>query len=330
MRGIAAALGMGLACLTAAYGEAKMEIKPYGGWDKCIHLTNGTLELVATTDVGPRVIRFGFVGGQNIFKEFDEQMGQTGGDAWRVFGGHRLWHAPESMPRTYAPDNGPVKYTWENGTLTLIQDVEASTGIQKEIAITMDANDPHVTVVHRLTNRNLWDVRLAPWALSVCAAGSRAIVPQEEYRAHADYLLPARPLVFWHYTDMTDPRWIWGKKYFQLKQDSAATTPQKVGLTNKQEWAAVALNGDIFFKRFAFEDGAEYADYGSNNEIFTNADMLELETLGPLTTLGADGGSAEHTEHWFLFKLDVSEDEADIDPKMTALARQTLLHLGAE
>ena len=30
-----------------------------------------------------------------LFKEYDEQMGKTGGDEWRIYGGHRLWIAPE-------------------------------------------------------------------------------------------------------------------------------------------------------------------------------------------------------------------------------------------
>ena len=42
---------------------------------------------------------------------------------------------------------------------------------------------------------------------------------------------------------------------------------------------------------------AAYPDFGSTFEIFTNADILELETLGPLTTL-APGQSVSHTERW--------------------------------
>ena len=32
----------------------------YGGWPNCVRLNNGKVELIITTDVGPRVIRFGF------------------------------------------------------------------------------------------------------------------------------------------------------------------------------------------------------------------------------------------------------------------------------
>ena len=29
---------------------------------------------------------------------------------WKPWGGHRLWAAPEAMPRTYSPDNSPIDY----------------------------------------------------------------------------------------------------------------------------------------------------------------------------------------------------------------------------
>ncbi|GAJ16373.1 unnamed protein product, partial [marine sediment metagenome] len=54
---------------------------------------------VVTTDVGPRIVRFGFVGDQNLFREFKQQQGKTGGDKWLIYGGHRFWHAPEEKLR---------------------------------------------------------------------------------------------------------------------------------------------------------------------------------------------------------------------------------------
>jgi hypothetical protein len=38
-------------------------------------MTNGEIELVVTGDIGPRIIRYGFVGGRNLFHEFAGQMG---------------------------------------------------------------------------------------------------------------------------------------------------------------------------------------------------------------------------------------------------------------
>jgi hypothetical protein len=45
----------------------KIEKTQYRGWPNCYRITNGEVELIVTTDVGPRIIRYSFVGGQNMF-----------------------------------------------------------------------------------------------------------------------------------------------------------------------------------------------------------------------------------------------------------------------
>jgi hypothetical protein len=303
--------------------EVQMHEKAkYGGWPNCLRLTNGKVELIVTTDVGPRIIRFGFVGGQNVFKEFKDQLGKTGGDEWRSYGGHRLWHAPEDAKRTYWPDNTPVQYSWDGKSVKLTQSIEQTTGIVKEIEITLDPNDNHVTVVHRLTNKGLWDIELAPWSLTVMAENGRAVFPQEPFRPHPQFLLPARPLVLWGYTDMKDPRWTWGTKYIQLKQDPKATTKQKVGIMNTLGWAAYALNGDVFVKRFNYDSTATYPDFGCNMETYTDPDILEIETLGSLKKLAANA-SVEHVEHWFLYHAQIGDSESEIDRVLLPLIHQS-------
>src|ERR1035437_1367338 len=138
----------------------------YGGWKNCLRLINGKVELVVTLDVGPRIIRYGAVGGPNLFKEFPTRMGRTAADAgseWADFGGHRLWHAPEVAPRTYALDYEPVDHAWQNGVLTLTQRTETTTGIQKIIRIQLLAD--RVELQHILVNHNLWVIEAAPWCL---------------------------------------------------------------------------------------------------------------------------------------------------------------------
>ncbi len=299
--------------------EVTMEKVAYAGWPNCIKLSNGQIELIATTDVGPRIIHLGFVGGQNLFHEYKETLGKTGDKEWNNYGGHRLWHAPEAMPRTYWPDNDPVETAWDGKTLKLVPGLEVANGIQKEIEVTLDPKQNMVKLVHRLINVNPWDIELAVWCLSVMAQNGRGIFPQEEFRRHEDYLLPARPMVLWHYTQMADPRWTWGNKYIQLKQDPNAKTKQKVGILNKQGWAAYYLKGDLFIKKFDISPEAKYPDYGCNTETYTDWNMLEVESLGPLAKLAANGGKAEHTEIWSLTKVDLGEDEADIDAKVLPL-----------
>lgn len=312
-----------LMCARLHAAEVSIEQIAYGGWPNCYRLSNGESETVVTTDVGPRIMRFGFIGGQNLLKEYPDQLGKTGGEAWRIYGGHRLWHAPEEKPRTYAPDNSPVATAVKGRTLTLVQPVEEMTGIQKSMTISMESDTNAVTIVHTLTNENPWDVRLAPWALTVMAPGGRLIVPQEPSISHADKLLPARPLVLWHYTDMSDPRWTWGKRYIQLRQDDTVEGAQKIGVWNTPGWVAYSLEGELFLKRFPSYADAEYPDFGSNFETYTGKGMLEAESLGPLTTLAAKGGAADHTERWFLFKCEPGETEEAIDVNVLPLVEQS-------
>ncbi len=50
------------------FGETKVEKVEFKGWKNNLKLSNGTVELIATLDVGPRVIRYGFAGGENMLE----------------------------------------------------------------------------------------------------------------------------------------------------------------------------------------------------------------------------------------------------------------------
>jgi hypothetical protein len=285
----------------------------YKGWPNCYQLSNGLVELIATTDVGPRLIRFGFAGDDNEFKEFEEMVGQTGGSEWRSYGGHRLWHAPEVMPRTYSPDNTLVTLEKHDGFIRLVQPPEPATGIQKEIDISLAPDTAQAVVTHRLRNTNLWAVKLAPWALTVMAPGGVAIVPLPPRGTHAENLQPTSSLTLWAYTDMSDPRWTWGRQYLLLRQDPRANAPQKVGVRTSDGWAAYARNGHLFVKTFDYQPDAVYPDFNSTVEVYTDAQILEVETLGPLVELAPEA-TAEHGERWFLFRdVPAPEDDAGVE-----------------
>ncbi len=293
-----------------------VETIAYKGWNTCYRLANDSIELIVTGEVGPRVIHFGFVDSAaeaNEFYQDEATLGQTGGDAWHIYGGHRLWHAPEVQPRTYVPDNAPIKMEDHKDFVRFIQPVETLTGIQKEIDITLAPDKAQVTLVHRLRNTNVWTVKLAPWALSVMAEGGRAIIPLPPRGSHTENLLPTNILTLWAYTDMQDPRWTWGTKYVMLRQEPGNVKPQKIGFWVSDGWVAYARAGHLFVKTFEPVPGASYVDFGCNVETFTNDVILEIETLGPLDYV-APGAIVEHVEQWHLFKdVPVPKTDADVD-----------------
>ena len=279
-----------------------MEKVSYLNLPNCYRLSNGTVEVIVTTDVGPRIIRYGFLGQDNLLGEVPELSTKTAFGEFKPWGGHRLWAAPEANPRSYVPDNSAVEYETEGELkIRLLARVERETGLQKEMMMTLAETGTEVLVQHRIFNRNVWEIELAPWALTIMKGGGEAIFPQEPYLSWDEYLLPARPLVLWHYTDLSDTRWSITQKLIRLRSDERKAAPQKAGIANKQGWAAYLVDSTLFVKRFDYLEGMAYPDYGCNTETYTAGSFIEVESLGPLRRL-APGEAAEHTERWSLFK----------------------------
>jgi hypothetical protein len=282
-------------------GEINVEKIAYKGWQNCYRVSNGEVELILTGDVGPRVIRFGFVGGQNLFKEFSEQLGMVNEEKFQLRGGQRVWKAPEDPVATWAPDNVAVSVsTTPNGVIATAP-VEPLTHLQKEIEVRMAPRGTEVEVIHRISNRGLFSLEYSAWAITMMAPGGMAITGFPPRGKHPQVLEPTNPLVMWAYTDLSDKRWAFTKKYMVLKQELGHPEPQKIGVFNPHTWGAYALNGEVFVKRAEALPGKAYPDFGCSIELFTNSDFLEMETLSPLIDV-APGKTAEQVEHWSLHR----------------------------
>lgn len=296
--------------LTRIDNMVEVEEISFSGWDKCIKIANGTIELVATLEVGPRIIRFGFSNQDNEFAVDNGQLESVGGEEWNVYGGHRLWHAPEHEERSYLPDNDPVDYEKTEKGVRLIQPTQEKSKIQKEMEIEIDPTEPKVEVLHRLINRGLWEIELAPWALSVMSSGGKAIVPFS--RGNPDSLLPDRSITLWPYTKLEDERLQLKNEFIFLNQNEKIEDPIKIGAMVKDGWIAYWNRHHLFVKRFEFDEDGNYPDVGCSVESYTNDFMLEFETLGPLEKMDP-GDAVEHSESWELFD-DVPEpnDSEDV------------------
>jgi len=276
-----------------------IETIAYGGWPNCYRIFDDATELIVTSDVGPRVIRYGFIGGQHVFKEFAEQMGGSGESGWQPRGGHRIWMAPQIVPEIYALDNAPVRASLIEDGMELTQSVEPETGLEKSIAVRLAAG--RVTVTHRISNRNATSKTFAPWALTMMAPGGVGITKFPPRGTHPEMLAPTNPLIMWAFTDLADPRWTFTKKYLILRQDHRNATPQKLGHFNERTIGAYLLGSDLFVKRYDADAQKIYTDFGASYETFTNDAFLELETLGPLEAC-APGATLEHVERWSLHR----------------------------
>jgi hypothetical protein len=281
-----------------------------------VRLTNGIADIVVGRAFGPRVLRYGLVGGPDAFGLVDpktQRVETPFGRPWHLYGGHRLWYAPEDPVRTYFPDNDDVVIESMPSGLLVRQEPERHTGLEKSIALRLERGSSKVDLEHRLVNLGPSAIDLAPWALTIMAPGGRAIFPHPPYVPHPTALAPARPLVTWPFTKMADPRWRWGDRFITLRHDTGRPDAQKIGLYDTCGWMAYTVGRTLFVKRHHPKPGP-HADFGCNVETFTNHLILELESLGPLVTL-APGEAVTHAESWQLFEV---EPFADTDEAIEA------------
>ncbi|SFE63317.1 hypothetical protein SAMN04324257_02347 [Thermoanaerobacter thermohydrosulfuricus] len=267
------------------------------GWENSIKLCNGIIDVVATTDIGPRIVRFGFENDVNEFNLDPKTIGLKGGDEYRYYGGHRLWHSPEDRKRTYVPDNDEVDWHEIENGVRLIQKPEKWVNTQKQIDIILSPDESRVRLVHRITNLGAWPIELSAWTITVLNTEGIEIIPQPNKDTD---LLPNRQIVLWPYSKMNDKRVYWGEKYIALKQDPNNREPFKLGINNQEGWAAYARGGHLFVKRYYPQHDATYPDFGVSFETYTNDWMLEIETLSPFTKL-QPGETVEHVEEWELY-----------------------------
>ena len=211
-------------------------------------------------------------------------------------GGHRLWHAPEAMPRTYIPDQ-PITITEIPNGVMLEAQTEPGTGIRKRIEIQLAPDTPSVTLTHTIINDGLWAVELAPWAITQFHLGGVAILPLPVGNVDAAGLLPNRQLSFWPYTRLNDPRMRLRDDFILIHAD--ALPPFKMGYFNPQGWLAYYMDGILFKKTFGAQTNVAYPDRNSNAELYCDERFVELEILGPLAKL-EPGVTVHHLERWDL------------------------------
>jgi hypothetical protein len=214
-------------------------------------------------------------------------------------GGHRLWHSPEAMPRTYIPDTGELTITNIPDGVVLEAPTERGTGIRKRMEIHLDADQPSVTLTHRLINDGLWPVELAPWAITQFRLGGTVILPMPVGNVDSAGLLPNRQISLWPYARINDPRLKLGDEFVMFKAE-AALPPFKMGYFNPHGWMAYWLDGVLFRKMFEARTESTYPDNNCNAEMYCNDQFVELESLGQLTVI-KPGESVVHLETWELF-----------------------------
>ncbi|MDR3577145.1 MAG: hypothetical protein P4L50_25065 [Anaerolineaceae bacterium] len=209
--------------MTKDYGYASQQI------------SSSCLELDYLETAGPRIVGLSYRGSANLFAELPKISVSTPYGDFHYIGGHRLWHSPEAIPRSYIPDNDSLTITEPPGVLILDGKTEAVTGIQKRIDIQMDPEESRLVLKNTLTNQGLWEITLSAWALTMLRLGGTVILQVQPAHPDLDGLRPDRHVSLWPYSHMHDPRLQLGDEFILLH--ALPNFPAfKIGAFNPQGW----------------------------------------------------------------------------------------------
>lgn len=288
-------------------------------YGKCVSISNGLICAIITIDVGPRIISFGCVDGPNLLyndleqkftwqsKELAERFGED--SKFVLYGGHRLWTAPEKIPESYYPDNVPVVYTLLPDGVRFTPPCGKDSGLQLSFEIIMSADTQDIMVVHCAQNISHELQQFSLWGITAMQPGGLIVVPQN--KSTPGYS-PNRTLSFWPYSNLQDQRFFAGNRYLTFKQDSTCKDRFKCGMNNQTGWAAYVKDHYAFVKRFVFNSEAQYPDNGSSLEIFAHQELLEIESLSALYRLEPKEG-VRHVENWSAFSVEDFPDTRNED-----------------
>lgn len=268
---------------------------------KYAFLERDSLEIGLSLNYGPRISLLRYQGGPNLMVQMPEPALP---EDWAVYGGHRVWAAPEHPVRSYWPDNSPPLVQKDGDTKVSAWNVDGS-GLRRTVGIEMlDAGS--CLVRNEITNFGEESQVLASWGITSLIPGGIGLMP---FGSCGKGLNPNRQLAFWPYTQIKDPS-IEEFDCMICVDQQKLTGKFKIGTWHEAGWLAYLVQDWLFVKRSEARQPGNYPDLNSNLEIYGDLDMLELETLAPLTNL-EPGESMAHTEQWWLRQVASSKDKTE-------------------
>lgn len=277
----------------------------YKGWRDCYQIESGDCKMIATADIGPRVVDLRRGNGENLLKLFEGQVGKVGGEDFRLVGGHRVWYAPEDLVESYIPDNDSVDVEIVSSEEVRFR-VSLKPNVEKTLIMRVATNKDGFELVNQIRNLGDGVFRTASWGITSLAPGGVGFMPISKALSPSGKLCGSAMLNLWDYTNFSDPAYVWRPDWIEFHQDRVLSK-QKVGTYLQKPWLAYRLGESLVVKTFLFhkEDAkaADFPDLGSNVEVYFDSFMLELEGLSPWTDL-QPGEAVSHTEKLQVLAID--------------------------
>ena len=272
-------------------------IEKYKHFGDCICISNGNIDLRVPICFGIRIIYCALKGRDNIFyeqpKDADYLCAKSG---WRLYGGHRIWLAPESDD-TYYPDNNEIDFTIKKDTLRIDQQIDKFQNIKKSIEISFSPVDPDQVILRSIVkNMSNEDMTFGIWTISAMDSYAKLSIP---FIGSNGGFSSNRNISLWGGTSLCDKRLEFNRNSINVNHEPNDDY-FKIGLWCNKGEAKCISNNQVFEKHFDIFQDNKYPDNNVNMEVFQCSHMMEFELLGPLVKLKS-GEEAEFSEIWSVY-----------------------------
>lgn len=263
----------------------------FRGWN-AIAIANNVYQITIPIDIGIRILGLSHNGDSNWLHVSEEDAGKKGEEAWRLYGGHRLWIAPEHPELSYESDNDPITWSQTENGILLIQKPGKWTGLEKQMQISF--SEKGINLLHRIINRSHAPVKPSLWPITALRGEGRATLPVACDTGPG--LNPGGSVILWPYTKMNDQRISWDASSLCIEHKPSSALKMGVSRTGDSCRLTYNRQGKTFSKEFRTPHGS-YPDLGCVAQCYTNENLIELESLSPLTDV-PPGSALEHLETW--------------------------------
>ncbi len=269
------------------------------------YLINDKYKIGISIDRGPRIIYFSKKeSNNNLFHETNFSKNQ-----WNLFGGHRLWLAPEHEEHSYIADNSQVErvskknhniyynhYTNQESDYILGFDI-------------IDKKDFFLIRNFAYINKFFTD-KSSLWSITLCKPGGNAYIPI----VISSSLSPYFNICHWPYNDFNKKQYEVSKNNY-IKVRQGLSIKSKIGTFQSSPISYYEINNTYFTKKLISYSKKEihdfdtyiekpfvknnkeldYSNYSidmySNNQIYNCSEYIELEHLSPTFEISKKNGN---------------------------------------
>ncbi len=292
-------------------------------WDSVVVLKNGIVTLAAVPKIGGRVMQYDLGTHPSIYIH-KPMIGKNIVCGDSMVGGFRQLPSPQSdfqWPSPPKVDFGAYTCTVlhnnaDSAVISMLSPIEDSNlekykthkGLQFKRDITLYKGSSRVKVVMTMFNKGQQSMTHGIWDITQSSCSNNDTTDLEN---------------FWVYFQRYQQSSLGGNKgYVQYKNEGTGAGEQwvpdtapgnimgvqfkklrgKIGADCRAGWICFNDRYDAYayVKTFSYQNGKTYPDSGASVQVYTypNLNMLEVEVLGPLTTI-APGDSVTLEENWF-------------------------------